>query len=281
MRKRSRTLRGILKRQAVELDHNLALEGGADFLESLDKWLNSATARRNNALKLLNTVRAGPMTVARPSPSSTRRSNQINRGQIASPSLAPEEGANDIAAENHSEPVNSQRSSGARTAAGKRKSSGNSRKHGLAALGRHQPAAADIEQLAKAICSGYQDAALLAQARRIAENELVLQAIRAHKLAVIERLRDPSAVPLAKGDNGTAMAQARLEEGKLAEKECEALIAKIFEKHKERLPPLAELNELLPHRRPHRRCPGSSSGAPWLDRGGPAERASRTSTELT
>ena len=142
--------------------------------------------------------------------------------------------------------LNSQRSSGARTAAGKRKSSGNSRKHGLAALGRHQPAAADIEQLAKAICSGYQDAALLAQARRIAENELVLQAIRAHKLAVIERLRDPSAVPLAKGDNGTAMAQARLEEGKLAEKECEALIAKIFEKHKERLPPLAELNELLP-----------------------------------
>ena len=91
---------------------------------------------------------------------------------------------------------NSRRSSGPRTAAGKLNASRNSRKHGLAANYRQPAAAADIEHLAKTICGDEQDTALLAQARVIAENELVLRAVRAQKLAVVERLGEPKTIAL-------------------------------------------------------------------------------------
>ena len=84
---------------------------------------------------------------------------------------------------------NSQSSSGPRTADGKRKASGNSRKHGWAALERRHPAASpEIEHLAQAFCGDAQNPALLAQARIIAENELMQRAIRLQKLRTIEAL---------------------------------------------------------------------------------------------
>jgi hypothetical protein len=84
---------------------------------------------------------------------------------------------------------NSLRSSGPRTAGGKRRASRNSRKHGFAAMNCRYPAGcAEVEQLASATCGDEQDAALLVQARIVAENELLLRAIRLQKLASIERV---------------------------------------------------------------------------------------------
>lgn len=97
---------------------------------------------------------------------------------------------------------NSLRSSGPRTAEGKRKASGNSRRHGWAALARRLPAASPvIEQLAKTLCGDAQDAAMLAQARIVATNELMRSAMQLQKIRRIETLLaevdEPAALELA------------------------------------------------------------------------------------
>ncbi len=82
---------------------------------------------------------------------------------------------------------NSQLSSGPRTTEGKRKASGNARKHGWAALERRLPVASpDIEELAKALCGDERNPALLAQARMIATNELMRRAIKLETMRGIE-----------------------------------------------------------------------------------------------
>ena len=91
-------------------------------------------------------------------------------------------------------------------------------------MNSRQPAAVDVERLAKALCGDNQDPALLGQARLIAEGDLVLRAVRAQKLAVVERLRDPNAAPVASGGNSMAWATARVEEGKVAQEEIDRRI---------------------------------------------------------
>ena len=78
---------------------------------------------------------------------------------------------------------------------------------------RQPESSAKIERLARAFCSGDQDAALLCQARVLAVNELALRAVREQKLAMIERLRDPTAASPAHRDNSLRKARARLKEG--------------------------------------------------------------------
>lgn len=144
---------------------------------------------------------------------------------------------------------NSQWSSGPRTDRGKLRASRNSRKHGLAAMNCRQAAAADVERLAKVLCGDHQNPSLLAQARLIAEGDLVLRVIRAHKLAVVERLCDPNAAPLASGDNSMAWATARVEEGKLAQEEIDRRIPGVLEKYKDQLPPSTSSFSCAPRRR--------------------------------
>jgi hypothetical protein len=64
---------------------------------------------------------------------------------------------------------------------------------------------------------------LLEQARVIAESELLLRCVRAERIAVIERLRDVTAVPLAIRDDSMARAKARLREFELAAAELEQM----------------------------------------------------------
>ena len=86
---------------------------------------------------------------------------------------------------------NGRKSCGPRTAAGKATASRNALKHGLSAVVYRQPApSAEVERLAKAFCGHGENPDLLAQARIIAANALVLHAIGAQKIAVVERLRD-------------------------------------------------------------------------------------------
>ena len=132
---------------------------------------------------------------------------------------------------------NSCKSCGPRTAAGKTIASRNALRHGLSAVIHRQPAPfAEIERFAKAICGREKNVALLEQARIIAANEFVLRAINAQKIAVVERLRDHTAIALAKGDNSYDLATARFMQAWLAHREIESLVPKVREKYKDQIP---------------------------------------------
>jgi len=77
---------------------------------------------------------------------------------------------------------------------------------------------------------------LFAQAQVIAENELVLRAVREQQLAVVERLRDSTAIALAKGDNSVELARGIRMRAWLAHRDIVALVPKVIEKYKEQLP---------------------------------------------
>jgi hypothetical protein len=140
---------------------------------------------------------------------------------------------------------NSCKSCGPRTAAGKAIASRNALRHGLTAIvHRHPLPSADLEELAKALCGCDDDPSLLAQARIIANNELVLRAISAQELADVERCREPTAVALAKGDNSMALAKARSRETEQAFKELIALREHLMEKYKDELPPPTEAERM-------------------------------------
>src|SRR5262249_49768857 len=84
-------------------------------------------------------------------------------------------------------------------------------RHGLAAISHDNPVyCAEIEQAAKAICEGDSEPLLFEQALIIAENDLILRHVRTQRIFVIERLRDATAIALAKGDDLIVRAKARL-----------------------------------------------------------------------
>ena len=58
----------------------------------------------------------------------------------------------------------------------------------------------------------------------------------AQKIAVVERLRDYTAIALAKGDNSRELAKARFMQAWLADREIEALLPKVREKYQEQIP---------------------------------------------
>lgn len=132
---------------------------------------------------------------------------------------------------------NSCKSCGPRTAAGKAIASRNALRHGLSAVTYRQPTpSADVERFALAICGQDTNVALLEQARIIAANEFVLHAIKAQKIAVVERLRDHTAIALAKGDNSYDLATARFMQAWLAHREIESLVPKVWKKYKDQIP---------------------------------------------
>ncbi len=123
--------------------------------------------------------------------------------------------------------ANSQKSSGPRTTEGKRKASGNSRKHGFTGIQwRQTTGSAEVENFAKALCADQQDPALLVQGRIIAENHLLRRAIRHRKLSLIERQMTQS--------------QAEAEDFKQI---IEKLLVAIFKRFSEYLPPLGWFRE--------------------------------------
>jgi hypothetical protein len=131
---------------------------------------------------------------------------------------------------------NSRKSCGPRTAAGKATASRNALKHGLSAVVYWQPTpSAEIERLAKAFCGHGENPDLLAQAHIVAANALVLRAIGAQKIAVVERLRESTAIALAKGDNSLELAKARSIQSQLASEEIDRLVPKVLEKYKDQI----------------------------------------------
>jgi hypothetical protein len=131
---------------------------------------------------------------------------------------------------------NGRRSSGPRTKAGKNRASRNSLQHGLAVISHDQSIpSGEIARLAKAICGDKSDPALLAQAQAIAQNEVVLRAIREQQIGVVERLREPTAIALTKRDNSLKLAKARSKQARRAEKEITRCLPGVLEKYRDRL----------------------------------------------
>jgi hypothetical protein len=120
--------------------------------------------------------------------------------------------------------LNGRKSRGPRTAAGKSIASRNALRHGLAAIAHPcSVSSRKIEGLAKAIVGTDSDPILFEQALVIAKCEALLRLVAHKKIAAVERLRDPTAVALAKGDNSLQVAQARAEQGRRAYDEYERL----------------------------------------------------------
>jgi len=130
------------------------------------------------------------------------------------------------------------RSSGPRTKAGKTRASRNALQHGLAVIMHDQSIpSGEIARLANVICGDDSDPALLAHAKVIAQNEMVLRAIREQQIAVIERLREPTEVALTKRDNRLKLAKARSKQTRRSVKEIARRLPSVLEKYRDRLEP--------------------------------------------
>jgi len=114
-------------------------------------------------------------------------------------------------------------------------------RHGLAATKHLNPRLPqNIERMAKAMCGDDTVPLLFEQALVIAENEMMLGCVRAERVGVIERVRDVTAIALAKGDNRIALAKAKSREVLLAWAELVRLRAKIDAMTKEEREKLLE-----------------------------------------
>jgi hypothetical protein len=146
---------------------------------------------------------------------------------------------------------NSRKSSGPRTAAGKSKASRNALRHGLAAITYRRPVpSAEIELFAKSLCGDDDDPALLKEARAIAESEMVLRIIRMQQIAVIERLRELTAIALEKGDNSIELGRARQMQSWIAYREVEQLVPKLLDKYKYQILAGDNLGEKIGYQEP-------------------------------
>jgi hypothetical protein len=131
--------------------------------------------------------------------------------------------------------ANGRKSRGPRSAAGKAVASRNALRHGLVAVTHRPPVSTEeIERFAKALCGDDNDPALYEQTRIIAQNELVLRAIIAQQLAVVERSCEPSAIASAKGDN--SLIKARILKRNLAYEQLIVQRDWLLEKYKNELP---------------------------------------------
>jgi hypothetical protein len=129
---------------------------------------------------------------------------------------------------------NSRKSCGPRTAAGKANASRNALKHGLAALTHRQaPSLPEVEEFARALCGEDRDPALFAQAVEVAETKMIRRAIRAQKVAVIERLRNRHGAPFASEDPTLKELKSRVRETRQAKAKIKVLLPKLVAQHKD------------------------------------------------
>jgi hypothetical protein len=113
--------------------------------------------------------------------------------------------------------ANARKGRGPRTAAGKTRASRNALRHGLAAISRHNLAYFhEIGRIAMAYCEGDTDPLLFEQALIIGESDVILSCLVGERLAAIERMRDPDAIPFSDSNASLARARARFAQAKRA-----------------------------------------------------------------
>jgi hypothetical protein len=129
---------------------------------------------------------------------------------------------------------NGRKGRGPRTEAGKRRSSLNALRHGFAAT-IHRPSLpqSHIKHFAETLCGDDRNPLLFEQALMIAENQVLLRLIEAQKLAVVERLWDPTETALVKGDNRLRLMRARVRKKQSAEKLFVPFREALLEKYKD------------------------------------------------
>jgi hypothetical protein len=134
---------------------------------------------------------------------------------------------------------------GPRSAAGKRNASRNALRHGLTAVTHRRAfASIDLKNIADALCDGEKaDPDLMAAALEVAECEMALRAVRAQARAVVERLSEPTAIALRKGDNGLTIGRAKYLGIWILGREIETLVPKLMEKYKDQMPPSPKVAE--------------------------------------
>jgi hypothetical protein len=94
----------LQKRRPDQLVANAAVQDAAVFFDSLDKWLNHATARRNSILKLLEYY-CGPTNENEITEADCKEVGQEDTKQISGPPAVPTELiADDLATQNANEP---------------------------------------------------------------------------------------------------------------------------------------------------------------------------------
>jgi hypothetical protein len=136
---------------------------------------------------------------------------------------------------------NSLKSCGPRSAAGKSVASRNAMRHGLAALTHRKTApSAEIEQFACALCGDDSDPVIYAQTVKIAENEMLLQAIRKQQAAAVERLRERPAAPFASKGSSLEAAKLRCLESRHAESEIRERLPELITKYKDEVSAVME-----------------------------------------
>ena len=133
---------------------------------------------------------------------------------------------------------NSRYSRGPASAAGKKIASRNALRHGLTAIAHHAHMPSfEIDRIGKVLCGNDDDPELVEAALNVAESEMSLRAIRQQKLAAVERLRDVTAIALAKGDNSLVVGRARSMQSWLISRDLERLVPKLMQKYKDKMAP--------------------------------------------
>ena len=131
---------------------------------------------------------------------------------------------------------NSLKSCGPRGAAGKSVASRNALRHGLAALTyRKVVPAVEIEQFSRALCGNDSGPLIFAQAVKIAENKLLLEAIWKQQVTAVERLRERTAVAFASKGNSFEVAKLCSLEFKRAEQKIKERLPQLFAKYKDKI----------------------------------------------
>lgn len=98
----------------------------------------------------------------------------------------------------------------------------------------------------RAICGDDNDQRLVECAFAIAENHLLRRAIKAQQVAVVERLRERTAIALAKGDNSFELGKARFLAAWLMNREIEARVPQLLAKYN--VQPLTDRDDIVPIR---------------------------------
>jgi hypothetical protein len=141
---------------------------------------------------------------------------------------------------------NGRKSRGPRSAAGKFIASRNALHHGLAAITHRAPMPIeDVERFAEALCGEDKDPKLLEHALAIAQEEYVLRAIGEQQRAVVDRLHEPTAVALARGDNSIKLAKVRSRQAREAYAELINVRDALAEEYKDQLPNQAAEDDLF------------------------------------
>jgi hypothetical protein len=132
---------------------------------------------------------------------------------------------------------NSRKSTGPKSAGGKRLAARNARRHGLSVLTPQAAPPASVADFVKLACAGNDDPRLVAAATKVAQYAWMLDVIAEEEVMLIERLRQFDERPLAQKQDLYKRALARAMQAWIAEHEIEQAVPRLMEKYKDQLPP--------------------------------------------